>query len=58
LLIVVALCAGAASTLRLAVVGIVRAEGSWRTRWGRWTVLGIFGTVAGGSRGARRPAPP
>lgn len=48
LLIVVALCAGAASTLRLAVVGIVRAEGSWRTRWGRWTVLGIFGTVAGG----------
>lgn len=47
-LVVAAICLGAASTLRLAVVGIVRAEGSWRTRWGRWTVLGIAGTLAGG----------
>lgn len=47
-LIVVALCLGAAGTLRLAVVGIVRAEGSWRTRWGRWTVLGLVGTLVGG----------
>jgi uncharacterized membrane protein len=46
--IIAALCGGAAETLRVAVVGIVRAEGSWRTRWGRWTVLGILGTIAGG----------
>ena len=47
-LIIATIGLGAVGTLRLAVVGIVRAEGSWRTRWGRWTVLGIVGTLAGG----------
>ena len=48
LLIVLAACLGATSTLRLAVAGFLRAEGSWRTRWGRWSVLGIVGTIIGG----------
>lgn len=47
-LIAVAACGGCAAILRIAAARIVRAEGSWRTRWGRWTVLGIVGTLAGG----------
>ncbi len=47
-LVFVALCGGSAGGLRLAVARVARAEGSWRTRWGRWTVVGLVGTVAGG----------
>lgn len=47
-LLVVAICGGCAGIVRAAAARIVSAEGSWRTRWGRWTVLGIVGTIAGG----------
>jgi hypothetical protein len=47
-LIAAAACGGCAGIMRLGAARIVRAEGSWRTRWGRWTVLGIIGTLAGG----------
>lgn len=54
LLALAAACGGVARTLRLAVAGIVRPEGSWRTRWGRWVLLGALGTCLGGlaARGA------
>lgn len=45
---VVALGGGFAGVLRAAAAGIVRPEGSWRTRWGRWVVLGVLGTLVGG----------
>ena len=48
LLAIVAFGGGCASILRAAAAGIVRAEGSWRTRWGRWAVLGVLGTLLGG----------
>lgn len=48
LLAIVALGGGFAGILRAAAAGIGRAEGSWRTRWGRWTVLGVAGTLLGG----------
>jgi hypothetical protein len=42
-----ALCAGVALPLRVASAGIVRAEGSWRTRWGRWAASGAVGLALG-----------
>jgi hypothetical protein len=48
LLAIVALGGGVASLLRAAAAGIVRPEGSWRTRWGRWAILGLLGTLLGG----------
>ncbi|MGN6755055.1 MAG: hypothetical protein ACTHMJ_01570 [Thermomicrobiales bacterium] len=42
-----ALCAGFALPLRVASAGIVRAEGSWRTRWGRWAATGAVGLALG-----------
>ena len=47
-LALVAFGGGFAGGLRAAAAGIVRPEGSWRTRWGRWTVLGVLGTLLGG----------
>lgn len=41
-------CLGIGATLRPAVARITRPDGSWRTRWGRWLLLGIVGTVVGG----------
>lgn len=48
LLALIAFGGGVAGILRAAAAGIVRPEGSWRTRWGRWAVLGIVGTLIGG----------
>jgi MFS family permease len=39
---------GGAGSLRVTIAAITRAEGSWRTRWGRWVILGLIGTVLGG----------
>lgn len=53
-LALIACCLGIAATLRPAVARITRADGSWRTRWGRWLLLGVVGTLLGGfvARGA------
>jgi hypothetical protein len=48
LLAIVSFGGGVAGLLRAAAAGIVRPEGSWRTRWGRWAVLGMIGTLLGG----------
>jgi len=48
-------CLGIGATLRPALARITRPDGSWRTRWGRWILLGIVGTVIGGFV-ARGPA--
>ena len=48
LLAIVAFGGGFAGIVRAAAAGIVRPEGSWRTRWGRWAVLGVVGTLIGG----------
>lgn len=47
-LLLIALCIGGAGSLRVTMAAITRAEGSWRTRWGRWVILGLIGTVLGG----------
>jgi hypothetical protein len=46
---------GVGATLRPALARITRPDGSWRTRWGRWLLLGSVGTVLGGLV-ARGPA--
>lgn len=48
-------CLGIGANLRPALARITRPDGSWRTRWGRWLLLGIIGTVGGGFM-ARGPA--
>jgi hypothetical protein len=48
-------CLGIGALLRPALARITRPDGSWRTRWGRWLLLGIVGTVGGGLA-ARGPA--
>ena len=55
ILAVIGGCLGIGATLRPALARITRPDGSWRTRWGRWLLLGIVGTVLGGFV-ARGPA--
>lgn len=47
-LVVIACCLGIASTLRPAIARVTHADGPWRTRWGRWLLLGSVGTLIGG----------
>ena len=55
ILAVIGGCLGVGATLRPALARITRPDGSWRTRWGRWLLVGIVGTVLGGFV-ARGPA--